>query len=62
MTQVELAYRMGIAQESLCRIERGQRNPSLRLVLRVCLALGTTPNDLLSAALQEMSDELRSAS
>lgn len=59
MTQGELAYRMGIAPESLCRIENEQRTPSLRLTLRACLALGVTPDDLLVAALQDMAKSFK---
>lgn len=46
-TQEKLAEKAEIAPDFLCRIERGQKCPSLKTILLVANALGTTPDDLL---------------
>ncbi|NBW10627.1 MAG: XRE family transcriptional regulator [Caulobacteraceae bacterium] len=42
-----LATDIGVSYSYLGEIERGQRNPTLRIVDQVALALGTTPAKLL---------------
>lgn len=47
LSQEELARRIGTSQTQICRIERGERYPSLRCILRMCRALRIPPNDML---------------
>ncbi|WP_027627617.1 helix-turn-helix domain-containing protein [Ruminiclostridium cellobioparum] len=46
LTQEEVAYRAGIDQSHLGRLERGERNPSLAVIEKVIYALGITFEDL----------------
>jgi transcriptional regulator with XRE-family HTH domain len=49
-TQGEVGQSCGISVSVLCRVELFQRNPSLWLLTRVCLALRVRPSDLLRIA------------
>ncbi len=46
-TQVELAERLGISQPSYAEIETGRREPGIRQIYRVAVALETTVHELL---------------
>lgn len=46
-TQEKLAEKAEIAPDYLCRIELGKKHPSLKTILLVANALGTTADDLL---------------
>jgi transcriptional regulator with XRE-family HTH domain len=48
MSQESLAQQAAIDVRYLGGIERAQRNPSLDVIVRVSLALGVTPVDLLA--------------
>lgn len=41
LTQVELAERAGVSREAISFIERGVNTPTLRLALKLALALGS---------------------
>ena len=47
LSQEELARRIGTSQTQICRIERGERYPSLRFILRMCRTLRIPPNEVL---------------
>jgi DNA-binding Xre family transcriptional regulator len=47
MSQYELAQRMSIAPSSICEWEADRREPRYDTLLRLCVALGCSPNDLL---------------
>ncbi len=47
LSQIALARKVGTSQTQVSRVEKGERYPSLRYVLRVCRALRTPPNDVL---------------
>jgi putative transcriptional regulator len=40
LTQQELAEAVGVRRETIVNLERGRYNPSLKLALRICAALG----------------------
>ena len=40
LTQKELAQRTGIAQSDICRLERGNANPSLNTLRRLAAGMG----------------------
>ncbi|MEM9068325.1 MAG: helix-turn-helix transcriptional regulator [Myxococcota bacterium] len=64
MTQRELAERARVSAEFVSRVERGVAVPSLETLLRLCDALGCTPNDLLlpsADAARALYDRLRSS-
>lgn len=42
LTQQELSERTGIAQSDICKLERGNANPSVRTLQRLAAALGKT--------------------
>lgn len=42
MTQMQLAERTGISQADICRLEKGTRNPSLKLLKRLAEAMDST--------------------
>ena len=46
MSQEVLAQRVGVTRQTIGMIEAGKFNPSLRLCLDICHALGKTLNDL----------------
>ena len=46
MSQIELAKRIGVTRQTIGMIEAGDYNPSLKLCLSICWALGLTLNDL----------------
>ena len=47
LSQREVAERCELSLEFISRIERGVASPSLDVMMRLCDALGCTPNDLL---------------
>lgn len=46
ISQEELANRIGVTRQTIGLIESGKYNPSLKLCLAICHALGKTLNDL----------------
>lgn len=46
MSQTELAKLCGVTRQTIGLIETGEFNPSLKLCLAICRALGVTLNDL----------------
>lgn len=46
ITQTQLAEMVGITRQTMCLIEKGEYNPSLKLCIAICKALGKTLNDL----------------
>ncbi|MDR0906191.1 MAG: helix-turn-helix transcriptional regulator [Oscillospiraceae bacterium] len=46
LSQQELADRVGVARQTVNAIEKGEYNPSVRLCISICRALGKTLNDL----------------
>jgi transcriptional regulator with XRE-family HTH domain len=48
LTLSELADRAGISLTYLSQIERGSRNPTLAIVVRLAQALDTTPDQLVA--------------
>ena len=46
MSQTELAKRAGVTRQTIGLIEAGEFNPSIKLCIAICKALGVTLNDL----------------
>ncbi len=46
MSQTELAQRVGATRQTIGLIEAGDFNPSLKLCIAICRALGVTLNDI----------------
>ena len=46
MSQTELAQRAGVTRQTIGMIEAGEFNPSIKLCVSICKALGVTLNDL----------------
>ena len=46
MTQKDLADCVGVSRQTVLAIEKGEYNPSIRLCLRICRALGKRLDDL----------------
>ena len=46
LTQGELAFKCGVRRETIVNLERGRYNPSLRLALKICAALGSRIEEL----------------
>lgn len=53
MTQEQLAGKSGLSAHYIGNLEQGIRKPSSTSLLKLCHALGTTPNDLLQDSLSE---------
>ena len=45
LTQKELGERVGVPYQNIARIERGAVEPTWPTVLRLAVALGSSPND-----------------
>lgn len=46
LSQVQLAEMTGVTRQTIGMIEAGDFNPSLKLCISICKALGKTLNDL----------------
>jgi putative transcriptional regulator len=46
LTQAQLAERVGVARQTVNAIEKGDYNPTIRLCLALCHALGKTLDEL----------------
>ena len=46
LSQQELADKLGISRQTINAIEKGDYNPTIRLCVGICKALGLTLNDL----------------
>lgn len=46
MSQADLAQKAGVTRQTIGMIEAGEFNPSLKLCLQICYALGQTLDDL----------------
>lgn len=46
LSQTELAEKVGVTRQTIGLIEAGDFNPSIKLCIAICNALGVTLNDL----------------
>lgn len=46
ITQTQLAQAVGVTRQTMCLIEKGEYNPSLKLCTAICKALDKTLDDL----------------
>ncbi len=46
ISQTELAKKAGVTRQTIGLIEAGEFNPSIKLCIAICRALGVTLNDL----------------
>lgn len=46
MSQQQLADHLGVSRQTINAIESGDYNPTIRLCIGICKALGLTLNDL----------------
>ena len=46
ISQTELAKRTGVTRQTIGLIEAGKFNPSIKLCIAICRALGVTLNDI----------------
>lgn len=46
LSQTELARRVGVTRQTIGLIESGDFNPSIKLCVAICRALGVTLNDI----------------
>lgn len=46
MSQLELALEAGVAKTYLCDLEKGRRNPTVKVIMRICEALRVTLEEL----------------
>lgn len=46
LSQAKLAERVGVSRQTINAIEMGDYNPTVRLCVAICRALGVTLNDL----------------
>lgn len=58
LNQLELARLIGVSPTSICRIEKGERVPSLRVALRLELLFGMPPAELLPNAQMDAARRL----
>ncbi|MCI8339213.1 MAG: helix-turn-helix transcriptional regulator [Lachnospiraceae bacterium] len=59
LTQAELAEAADVTTDHISHVENGSNGISLELLLKICRALGITPNDILSGEYEteEKSDD-----
>jgi putative transcriptional regulator len=46
LSQQQLADMVGVSRQTISSIEKGDYNPSIKLCIAICKALGVTLNDL----------------
>lgn len=46
LSQQDLAEKLGVSRQTINAIEKGDYNPTIRLCIGICRALGLTLNDL----------------
>ena len=46
LTQKDLAEKIGVSRQTINAIEKGEYNPTIKLCLKICWALGKNLNDL----------------
>lgn len=46
LSQQELADKVGVSRQTVNAIEKGDYNPTIKLCIAICRALGLTLNDL----------------
>ena len=46
MSQAELAKAVHVSRQTICAIEKGDYNPTIRLCLAICHVLGKTLDEL----------------
>ena len=46
LSQESLANQVGVSRQTINAIEKGDYNPTIKLCINICLALGVTLNDL----------------
>ena len=54
MTQAELAERSGLGYQTVMRLEKGERSPSVSQLAALCSALGLSMSDLVERAEQRL--------
>jgi transcriptional regulator with XRE-family HTH domain len=54
MTQAEVSQRSGIYETSICKFEKGEREPSLHNIRQLCLALKVSADYLLDINLKKL--------
>jgi transcriptional regulator with XRE-family HTH domain len=59
LTQDGLAHLAGIASSYASQVERGEKVPSLTIILKLSMALGIVPGDLLSDFTMSSMKKLR---
>ncbi len=47
MTQTELAEQLGVSKGTVAMWELNQRCPSVKMLQKICVVLGTTPDSIL---------------
>ena len=57
LRQVQLCEKCGINSNYLSNIERAKSIPSLEVFMRICQALDTSPDELLSGAVRREGEE-----
>jgi len=55
LTQLELSMKSGVSQNMIAYIEKGERNPALRTVIKLCRAMDVKMSDILSEIENESS-------
>ena len=46
LSQESLANAVGVSRQTINAIEKGDYNPTIKLCINICIALGVTLNDL----------------
>lgn len=46
MSQEELAKKAGVTRQTICSVENGEYNPTIKLCIAICKALGKTLDEL----------------
>jgi transcriptional regulator with XRE-family HTH domain len=59
LKQIEVCERAGLSDKYLSCIERATSIPSLEVVMKLALALDTTPDEFLAGSIRYESDEWR---
>lgn len=57
VTQEELAFRVGLTRNYISLLERGVKSPTLIVFLRLCIALGQKPEEVMAEVHRRIAQE-----
>ena len=57
LTQEQLSERVDVVRSYICTLEKGDRQPSLQMILRLADALGVRPGDMINDMVDRLAEK-----